>query len=476
MAGIVSYGSYIPTIRIDRKIIAEAWGRGAVKGERSVANNDEDSITMAVEAGLNTIHQMDRNTIDGLFFATTTSPYIEKMNTSLIATAMDLGTQIVTSDFTNSMRSGTAALRAALASVTAKNTKKHLVAAADQRLSYPKSDDEQMFGDAAAAILLGDDDIVAEYEGDFSVCHEIMDIWRTPEDKYVKTWEKRFVLEHGITANIKKVVKGILEKYNVKPEDIAKIIIPAPDSRTCMKLAKSLGFNPETQVQDLLLMNVGLCGTAHPLIMLVNALETANPCDLILLTSYGDGADAFLFRATDNIKKKVNRKSLAALIQNKIMLTAYGRFLSYKNVVEPQPGEPFRLMPSATATYREQPSTIRCHGSKCRKCGCTAFPIQRICYNCRSRDEYEEVRLSDKTGKMFTFTRDNMAGRSDDPVVVQAVVDLEGDIRFYGLMTDCDPAAVELEQEVEMTFRKFYDGAGFHNYYWKLRPVVKEGV
>jgi hypothetical protein len=45
MAGIISYGAYIPLWRLARDAIAEAWGSGSIRGERSVANNDEDTIT-----------------------------------------------------------------------------------------------------------------------------------------------------------------------------------------------------------------------------------------------------------------------------------------------------------------------------------------------------------------------------------------------------------------------------------------------
>ena len=106
MAGIVSYGVYIPTYRIDRSVIADAWGRRALKGERSLANNDEDSISMAVEAGMNCLGDRPREKINGFNFATTTAPYQEKMNASLIATALDFGRQIRTSDFANSLRCG----------------------------------------------------------------------------------------------------------------------------------------------------------------------------------------------------------------------------------------------------------------------------------------------------------------------------------------------------------------------------------
>ena len=37
MAGIISYGAYIPLWRLARDAIAEAWGSGSIRGERSVA-------------------------------------------------------------------------------------------------------------------------------------------------------------------------------------------------------------------------------------------------------------------------------------------------------------------------------------------------------------------------------------------------------------------------------------------------------
>lgn len=45
MAVITSYGVWIPLWRLARDAIAEAWGSGSIRGERSVANNDEDAIT-----------------------------------------------------------------------------------------------------------------------------------------------------------------------------------------------------------------------------------------------------------------------------------------------------------------------------------------------------------------------------------------------------------------------------------------------
>ncbi len=53
MAGIVAYGAYIPIYRLNRESIWLTWGGMPVSGEKAVANFDEDSVTMAVEAGNN---------------------------------------------------------------------------------------------------------------------------------------------------------------------------------------------------------------------------------------------------------------------------------------------------------------------------------------------------------------------------------------------------------------------------------------
>ena len=79
MAGIISYGAYIPFYRLSQAEIAKVWGGKAKAGEKAVANSDEDSITMAIEAGIDCLAGIDRDSVDGLYLATTTSPYREKM-------------------------------------------------------------------------------------------------------------------------------------------------------------------------------------------------------------------------------------------------------------------------------------------------------------------------------------------------------------------------------------------------------------
>ena len=85
MVGIAAYGAYVPRFRLGAS--TTGWNAGT---ERSVANFDEDSVTMAVAAGLDCLRGRDRQSVDGLIFATTTPPYAEKQCAAIIAEALDL--------------------------------------------------------------------------------------------------------------------------------------------------------------------------------------------------------------------------------------------------------------------------------------------------------------------------------------------------------------------------------------------------
>jgi len=152
MVGIISWGAYIPIYRLRRKDIAKVWGLPDVPGEKAVTNFDEDSITMAVEAAVNCLSDLDRHQLSGLFFASTTSPYREKQAAAIIASAADLPGGVRAEDFTNSLRSGTIALSSALDAIHAGSSANLLVVASDSRLGKARSRFELELGDGAAAV------------------------------------------------------------------------------------------------------------------------------------------------------------------------------------------------------------------------------------------------------------------------------------------------------------------------------------
>ena len=470
MVGITSYGAYVPMYRMSHQTLAQTWGGFGGKGEKAVANWDEDSLTMATESAIDCLNGMDRSLIDGLYFATTTPVYREKQNASIISKVVDLRRDIVTADFTNSVRGGTSALRAAIDAVSARSAKKFLVAAADCRVPAPDSEFEKLFGDGSAALLIGDSDVAVEIEGVASISSDFIDIWKKEEDRFVQAWEGRFVITQGYLAHLGEVISLLFKKYNVTPKDFTKAVFYAYDRRRHGQLAKKLGFDPATQVQDPLLTTVGHTGSAQAMMTLVAALEEAQPGDRILFANYGDGADAFILKVTENIEKIRDRRGIKRNLESKMDLSNYGKYLHFRNLMDwGARREPDRFA-AVTMSWRDRDWVLSCHGHKCKQCGTIQFPMQRICTWCQAKDDFDEIRLSDKKGTLFTYSMDNLATSVDKPTVI-AIVNIDGGGRVSTTLTDRDPQKISPDMPVEFTFRRVHLAQGVQNYFWKCRPV-----
>ncbi len=466
MVGITSYGAYIPFWRLSR----DALSKG-LRGERSVANFDEDSITMAVAAVSDCLNGRDHQTVDGLFLASTTFPYKEKLCATTVASAIDLPQNIFAADFANSLRAGTTALRSAVDAVKAGSANQVVVAAADCRLGFPGSDLEQNSGDGAAALVIGDADVAVEVEACYSVSNEMFDVWRSDSDTFVRSFDARFIATEGYLKVVAEAASELMRRANLSPKDFAKVVFYSPDPRRHLELARGLGFDPKTQVQDLLADAMGNTGAAYPLMLLVAALEQANPGDRILLASYGNGSDAFVLRVTEQIEKIRSQRGIKGHLSSKKVLTDYKTYLRWRGLLSADMSRypPFRDI-SASALWRERSQIYPLHGVKCKACGTIQFPQQRVCVNCHTKDQFEHVKLSDKRGQVFTYSFDYQFSPVDTPMVI-AVVDFEVGGRMVTMMTDRDLDEITVGMPVEMSFRKLYSTDGIHNYFWKSIPL-----
>lgn len=466
MVGIVSYGAYIPMYRLSCDIIGKAWGAAGGRGEKAVANWDEDSLTMGVEACLDCLTGFDRASVDGLYFASNTPIYVEKQTASILAAAADLTNELFAADMTASVKAGTSAMRAAADAVSAGSAKKVMVVASDMRPAEPMSEFESLFGDGAAAFLIGDADVAVSIEGRYSTSSEFMDIWRLAGEKYHRTAQARFAELQGYVAHVPVAVSRLFKKYSLTPKDFTKLVLSAPNARRHAEVAKKLGFAP-AQVQDPLFSTVGHTGAASAPMMLVAALEEAKPGDKILLVNWGDGVDAFVLVVTEQIEKIRDRRGIKCHLASKRMLPNYGQYIRYRNLMGTGGPEgdttPHRL-------WRERNQILRFHGHKCRQCGQIQYPMQHVCNYCFAKGDFEEIRLSDKKGPIFTFTMEERAPVPDLPMVV-IIVDFEGGGRFLTRLTDRDPKTIDIGMPIELTFRYMHDAAGIRNYFWLARPV-----
>ena len=457
MAGIVSYGGYVPLRRLNT----------GLQNEKAVANWDEDSLTMAVAAAIDCLKGIDRKSIDGLYFASTTPPYSEKLTATTAAWAADLRRDILTADITDSLRAGTGALRMAADSVKAGSVKNILITASDLRMGNGGM--ESGFGDGAAAFIIGEKDVIATIEGTYSFSNELLDIWRASGMRNVRSWEDRFVFEEGYLKVLPQAIKSFLEKSGLTTKDITKAVFYGPDLRRHRQMAGLLGFKPE-QVQEPFFDKLGNTGTSFVLMMLIAALEDAKPGDKILLAGYGDGADVLLLRVTDKIKNTRGKWGMKRSLASKMIMRGQGEYQAYRDFAAADP-ERFGGA-SASVIARERDAIYALHGVKCLTCGTVQYPPQRICTQCHTKDNFEPYSFADKKGKVFTFTLKHGA---DIPAFarpgVDTMVDFEGGGRALFGMTDMIVDKVKVGMDVEMSFRTLGVGGGIHNYFWRCMPL-----
>jgi hydroxymethylglutaryl-CoA synthase len=428
---------------------------------------------MAVAAARDCLRGLDRASIGGLYFASTTAPYKEKQSAALIAAVLGLPADTVTMDFSGSLRSGSNALRAALDAVASGSASSVLVVAADTRLGYPAGPAEGNFGDGAAALLVSAQDVAAEFKQFDSVYQEIQDTWRSDKDTFVRSAEDRFAMDEGYGAAVKTAVSALLKKQSLAPTDFAQVALTAPNGRQLSAMAKKLGFDEATQIKDALHAGVGDTGAALSLMSLVQVLERAKSGDKVLLVSYGNGCDTAVLEVTGKIGAMNDKRGIQKHLGAKAALPSYMKYLRWRELVTIQPPARPSLevrTPSPVAQWREVPWELRLTGTKCTKCGTPQYPPQRVCVECHAKDEMVPYDFQDVPAKAFSFSHDYVVETADSPVTV-TFVDFEGGGRLMCDMTDREPAAVTVGMPLEMTFRRLYSAGGIHNYWWKCQPV-----
>ena len=466
MIGILSYGAYIPPTRLPLDVIA---GRSPEPDgpERAVAWHDEDAITLGVTAGIHCLAGFDRARVDMLIFASTTLPFQEKLSAALAARVLDLRRDVQTLDLTGSTRAGTSALRAAFDAIHAGSARQVLVIASDARLGAPGSSLEARFGDGAAAFLIGEGAAIATLEGFAALSDEITDIWRPTGHDYVHTWEERFVLQESYSPNMISVIESLLEKTDSRIDDYDRVALYAPDARSHAGLARAAGIEP-SRLQPPLFGRLGNAGTAFVPLQLIAALENAKPAERLLVANFGSGADAMAFRTTDAIRKLESRRDVTWNLARRRVVPRYEDYIKAKGLAatEWQAGSHPGL--SATILFRERDDDLSFLGQRCRACHAIQFPAQRLCETCFRKDDFERVRLSDRIGKVVTYTFDFFFPTPNPPTIV-TIVDVDG-ARIHLQVVEIEPKDMKIGQPIEFVFRRMHESGGRPNYFWKGIP------
>jgi uncharacterized OB-fold protein len=396
-------------------------------GGRTVADPDEDALTLAALAALPLLERAGTRP-RALVLATTSPPYDEGGNVQLLAELLGLAGDLVAVELTSSLRDGLTAVR--LAAALAAGGDGPVLVCASHRASG-----EHDAGDGAAALLLAGDGGAATLRPGPARAEELRDRWRVAGERERSEADPSFVWDAGAARVARELAA---EGFGGGAPGVV-----SPVARPAARAERALG-GPG----DELVGRTGVLGAAHPLARILLSLDrpqalVAAAGGLVEAIEVEPGAGAGAVAARARTMLEARRGSDAPPQIDWDALSPYA---------------------SSPRSWRERASDLRLEGSRCGSCGRLLFPPPASCPHCGSRELAPE-RLP-RTGTVVTQTRDHAYPAAASTGM--AVVELDGGGRFYGQVVPS--ARVEIGARVRLVPRRLHAGGGAIQYFWKIAP------
>jgi hydroxymethylglutaryl-CoA synthase len=334
--GIVGYGVYTSRFRIKEGTL-----------ERSVPFIDEDAVTAAVEAGkLTLIHSgVDSSLVGKIYVGSESNPYAVKPIASKVAQVLKLGEEdedvqgVDAVDTEFACKAGSSMFKDASSLVNYPNSgvKYAMVIGADNSQAAPRGcpggELDAFVGYGGSAYLFGKSDVIAEIEGWYSCTSDTTDFWRRDGEPF-PMHGGRFTGDPAYFKHVRKAATKLMERLNLKPDDLDYFVAHQPNPQFPVKIAKELGFKDDQYAASLQIRQFGNTYSACSLIGLAAVLDIAKPEARILVTSYGSGAgsDAYLFRTTSQLSDKRRRQKMSVRYQAESPFLEYVDYTTYRRL------------------------------------------------------------------------------------------------------------------------------------------------
>ena len=479
MVGITAYGAYIPRLRLSRKAAAQATGwlnpslYGSGRGESALANWDEDSITMAVEAGRDCLNEADPAATSAVYFASTSAPFSQRLNASIVAAALGLSENTAAYDLSSSPRCGISALIQASEHAVANAHNSALVLASDYQRSPAASPASLLKGDAAAAFSVGSDSIVAEFVGSHTQTVDFVDSYRGSREDFSQNWEERWVREEGYLKLVPATISQLLKKTNTPADSIDAFICPCPFRGVPNRIAKTLGIADDAVV-DNLDSRCGDTGTAHPLLVLAHYLEQAQPGQKILVVGFGQGCEAIILETTQNCTTFRPKTGPQQWLDKGVSEPNYFKYMIFKDLVDWDQGADAEADNKTllSSLYRDRHFVNRLEGWHCPATGETLFGSEAEFKMSQREQTFERKSFADSAATLLTLSS-NYLGLSLEPAICTGIAEFAEGGRLVINLTEADPQQLRIGGPLRMSYRIHAVDKlrGFTRYFWKGVPI-----
>ncbi len=309
--GIVGYGAYVPRYRLPGREVARVWtndlGASPVL-EKAVAGDDEDVITMSVEAARNAIRRSQINPLDirAVWVGSESHPYAVKPSSTVVAESIGASPNIQAADWEFACKAGTEAVQASIGLIGSGMGRYALSIGMDTAQGRPGDALEYTAASGGAAFLLGPAaESVAVYQGSYSFVTDTPDFWRRSGETYPSHGD-RFTGEPAYFNHTLSAARELMQMMGTQASDYTYAVFHQPNVKFPQRAAQMLGFNAQQIEAGLLANEIGNVYSGSCMLGLTAILDQAKAGDRILMVSYGSGAgsDAFDLVVTENIEAK----------------------------------------------------------------------------------------------------------------------------------------------------------------------------
>jgi hydroxymethylglutaryl-CoA synthase len=337
--GITGYGAYIPKFRIRVDEIARVWGQdaNAIRNglgvlEKAVPDIDEDTITISTEAAKNAVARagIDPEKIGAVFVGSESHPYVVKPSGATVAHILGITPNVLVADLEFACKAGTAAMQICYGLVKSGEVEYGLAIGADTAQGRPGDALEYTAAGGGAAFIIGRKPL-AIMEGMTSFTTDTPDFWRREGQDYPRHGA-RFTGKPAYFHHITSATKLLMEKLSLGADDFDYYIFHMPNGKFPKEACRSLGFDGKKLERGLIVKYIGNTYSGSSVLGLCNVLDTAEPGQRILMTSFGSGAgsDSFSFVVTDEILKARELAPKTEYYINRKEYIDYGTYVKLK--------------------------------------------------------------------------------------------------------------------------------------------------
>jgi hydroxymethylglutaryl-CoA synthase len=333
--GILSYGHYVPPLRMDIRVLAEQWGLGEtlervyrLNGRSMVAVNalDEDTVTLSIEAAERAMARAGSSRPASILIGSESHPYAVKPSGVIVAEALGLAPDVFVVDLEFACKGGTAAMFLSLGLVESGRVASAIAIGADCPQSAPGSLLEASVGAGASAFVLARGDglppstvssrtsdpitggdpvgLIATIDQVAAASSDATDFWRRDGEQFPSVVGK-FSAEVGYAEHTRRVVESLLGATGTRPEDYQYLCLHQPYPSLPLSVAKELGFKRPQVQPGVVAGKIGNTYSSACLLGLCNVLDSAKPGERIMLVSFGSGAgsDGFVMTVEPAIEE-----------------------------------------------------------------------------------------------------------------------------------------------------------------------------